>query len=212
MATNAPAVMPRINISYSIFVQYLNNINKGIFRDASIDALGKVQKVHQAQSHFLIWYPDLTAVVLGPAKPPSHRYPSQNEIDKTSRFYSGQENERNMLKPLEEVTASLERQLDCIQLAINKLNPYRGPKDIYGMYHGVLVDAELAKADKEDGTGGIEEQMMEKGIQMSMVLNLVGVCRILERVQHPSTSNRNATNIFPKDLVLCTATGVVMGG
>ncbi|TXC02524.1 hypothetical protein FocTR4_00014994 [Fusarium oxysporum f. sp. cubense] len=159
MATNAPAVMPRINISYSIFVQFLNNINKGIFRDASIDALGKVQKVHQAQSRFLIW------------------------------FYSGQENERNMLKPLEEVTASLERQLDCIQLEINKLNPYRGPKDTYGMYHGVLVDAELAKADKEDGTGGIEEQMMEKEIQMSMVLNLVG-----------------------KDLVLRTATGVVMGG
>ncbi|EMT74276.1 hypothetical protein FOC4_g10002759 [Fusarium odoratissimum] len=147
--------MPRINISYSIFVQFLNNINKGIFRDASIDALGKVQKVHQAQSRFLIWYPDLTAVVLGPAKPPSHRYPSHNEID----------------------------------LEINKLNPYRGPKDTYGMYHGVLVDAELAKADKEDGTGGIEEQMMEKEIQMSMVLNLVG-----------------------KDLVLRTATGVVMGG
>ncbi|KAK2689417.1 hypothetical protein QWA68_011949 [Fusarium oxysporum] len=179
MATNARTVMPRIDISYSIFVQFLSKINKGIFRDASIDALGKVQKVHQAQSRFLIWYPDLTAVVLGPAKPTSHRYPSQNEIDELlgdlrsvrdflfnmeHRFCSGQENERNMLKPLEEVTASLERQLDCIQLAINKLNPYRGPKDIYGMYHGVLVDAELAKADKEDGTGGIEEQMMEMEI------------------------------------------------
>lgn len=70
----------------------------------------------------------------------------------------------------------------------------------------------MAKADKEDGTGGIEEQMMEKEIQMSMVLNLAGVCRILERVQHPSTSNRNATNIFQKDLVHRTATGVVMGG
>ncbi|SCO90389.1 uncharacterized protein FRV6_14517 [Fusarium oxysporum] len=178
MATNAPTVMPRINISYSIFVQFLSKINKGIFRDASIDALGKVQRVHQAQSRFLIWCPDLTAVVLGPAKPTSHRYPSQNEIDELlgdlrsvrdflfdmeHRFYSGQENERNMLKPLE-VTASLERQLDCIQLAINKLNPYRGPKDIYGMYHGVLVDTELAKADKEDGTGGIEEQMMEMEI------------------------------------------------
>ncbi|KAL7756372.1 hypothetical protein ACKLNR_013365 [Fusarium oxysporum f. sp. zingiberi] len=179
MATNAPTVMPRIDISYSIFVQFLSKINKGIFRDASIDALGKVQKVHQAQSRFLIWYPDLTAVVFGPTKPPSHRYPSQNEIDELlgdlrsvrdflfdmeHRFHSGQENERNMLKPLEEVTASLERQLDCIQLAINKLNPYRGPKDIYGMYHGVHVDAELAKADKEDGTGGIEEQMMEMEI------------------------------------------------
>ncbi|KAL9561865.1 hypothetical protein ACKAV7_013788 [Fusarium commune] len=164
MATNAPTVMPRINISY---------------QDASIDALGKVQKVHQAQSRFLIWYPDLTAVVLGTAKPPSHRYPSQNEIDEhlgdlrsvrdflfdiEHRFYSGQENERNMLKPMEEVTAGLERQLDCIQLAINKLYPYRGPKDIYGLYHGVLVDAKLAKADKEDSTGGIEEQMMEMEI------------------------------------------------
>ncbi|EWY84004.1 hypothetical protein FOYG_13785 [Fusarium oxysporum NRRL 32931] len=173
MATNSPTVMPRINISYSIFVQFLSKINKGIFRDASIDALGKVQKVHQAQSRFLIWYPDLTAVVLGPAKPPSHRYPSQNEIDELlgdlrsvsdflfdteHRFSSGQENERNMLKPLEEVTASLERQLDCIQLAINKLNPYRVPKDIYGMYHGVLVTPSWPKLTKRMAPVGLRNR------------------------------------------------------
>ncbi|KAF4960319.1 hypothetical protein FGADI_966 [Fusarium gaditjirri] len=179
MATNAPIVMPFISVSYSDFVRLLSKINKGIFRDASINALGKVQKVHQAQSCFLIWYPDLTAVVLGPVRSPSHRYPSQNEIDELlgdlrsvrdflfgmeHRFYSGQENEWNMLKALEEVAAGLERQLDCIQFAINKLDPYRGPKDIYGMYHGVLVDPKLARADKEGDTGGIEEQMMEMEI------------------------------------------------
>ncbi|KAI3578919.1 hypothetical protein IWW34DRAFT_805554 [Fusarium oxysporum f. sp. albedinis] len=160
MATNSPTVMPRINISYSIFVQFLSKINKGIFRDASIDALGKIQKVHQAQSRFLIWYPDLTAVVLGPAKPPSHRYPSQNEIDELlgdlrsvsdflfdteHRFCSGQENERNMLKPLEE-------------LAINKLNPYRGPKDIYGIYHGVLVTPSWPKLTKRMAPVGLRNR------------------------------------------------------
>ncbi|ENH73276.1 hypothetical protein FOC1_g10008759 [Fusarium oxysporum f. sp. cubense race 1] len=109
MATNAPTVMPRINISYSIFVQFLSKINKGIFRDASIDALGK-NEIDELLG-------DLRSV-------------RGFLFDMEHRFYSGQENERNMLKPLEEVTASLERQLDCIQLAINKLNPYRGPKDI----------------------------------------------------------------------------------
>ncbi|KAF5559415.1 hypothetical protein FPHYL_7103 [Fusarium phyllophilum] len=179
MATNAPTVMPRIGVSYSPFVELLCRINKGAFRDASIDALGKVQKVHQTQSRILKCYPDLTTVILGTARPPSHRYPSQNEIDELlgdlrsvryflfdmeHRFYSGHENEQKMLRPLEEVRASLERQLYCIQLAINKLNPYRGPKDIFGMYCGVLVDDNLARTDREGGTGRIEEQMQEMAI------------------------------------------------
>lgn len=111
--------------------------------------------------------------MLGPAKPPSHRYPSLNEIDELlgdlrsvsdflfdteHRFCSGQENERNMLKPLEEVTASLERQLDCIQLEINKLNPYRGPKDIYGMYHGVLVTPSWPKLTKRMAPVGLRNR------------------------------------------------------
>jgi hypothetical protein len=179
MTTNAPTGMPRINISFSLFAQLLSKINNSPFKNTSIDALGKVQKVQQAQSRFLIWYPELTTVVFGPAKLPCHRYPSQHEIgellddlrsvrdflfDMEHRLYSGQESERNMLKQLEEVTTNLEKQLDCIQLAINKLDPYRGPKDIYGMYHGVLVDAKLAKAPQENGTNEIEEQMMELDI------------------------------------------------
>ncbi|KAF5690741.1 hypothetical protein FDENT_3745 [Fusarium denticulatum] len=179
MATNAPAVIPRIGVSYSTFMEFLCRINKGAFRDASIDALGKVQKVHQAQSRILKCYPDLTTGLLGPTRPPSQRYPSQNEIDEllgdlssvkyflfdmARRFYSGHENERNMLQPLEQVTVSLERQLYHIQLAINKLDPYRGPKDIFGMYCSVLVDENLARTDREGGTGRIEEQMQEMAI------------------------------------------------
>ncbi|KAF4430450.1 hypothetical protein FACUT_8816 [Fusarium acutatum] len=179
MATNAPTVMPRISVSYSTFVELLCRINKGIFKDAAIDTLGKVQKVHQAQSRILKCYPDLTIVILGTARPPSHRYPSQNEIDELlgdlrsvrnflfdmeHRFYSGHENERNMLQLLGEMTAGLERQLYCIQLAINKLDPYRGPKDIYGMYCGVLVDENLARTHEEGGTCRIEEQMKEMEI------------------------------------------------
>ncbi|KAF5582257.1 hypothetical protein FPCIR_9689 [Fusarium pseudocircinatum] len=179
MATNAPTAMPRIGVSYSTFVEFLCRINKGAFRDASIDALGKVQKVHQAQSRILKSYPDLTTVSLGTVRPPFSRYPSQNEIDEllgdlrsvkyflfdmARHFYSGHENERNMLQPLEKVTVSLERQLYCIQLAINKLDPYRGPKDIFGMYCGVLVDENLARTDREGGTGRIEEQMQQIAI------------------------------------------------
>ncbi|KAG5792612.1 hypothetical protein H9Q69_008358 [Fusarium xylarioides] len=179
MATNAPTVMPRIGVSYSTFVELLCRINKGAFRDAAIDTLGKVQKVHQTQSRILKCYPDLTTVILGTARPPAHRYPSQNEIDELlsdlrsvryflfdmeHRFYSGHENERNMLQPLEEVRAVLERQLYCIQLAINKLDPYRGPKDIFGMYCGVLFDENLARTDREGGTGRVEEQMQEMAI------------------------------------------------
>ncbi|KAF4503612.1 hypothetical protein FAGAP_161 [Fusarium agapanthi] len=179
MATNAPAVMPRISVSYSTFVELLCRIDKGVFRDAAIDTLGKVQKVHQAQSRILKCYPDLTIVILGTSRPPAHKYPSQNEIDELlgdlrsvsyflfdmeHRFYSGHENERNMLQPLGEVTAGLERQLSCIQLAINRLDPYRGPKDIFGMYRGVLVDENLARTDKEGGTDRIEEQMKEMEI------------------------------------------------
>ncbi|CVL08182.1 uncharacterized protein FPRN_13365 [Fusarium proliferatum] len=179
MASNAPAVMPRIGVSYSTFVELVCRINKGTFRDAAIDTLGKVQKAHQAQSRILNCYPDLTTVILGTARPPSRRYPSQNEIDELlcdlrivryflfdmeHRFCSGHENERNMLQPLGEVTADLERQLYCIQLAINKLDPYRGPKDIFGMYCGVLVDENLARTDEEGGTGRIEEQMQEMAI------------------------------------------------
>lgn len=179
MATKAPAVMPRIGVSYSTFVELVCRVNKGTFRDAAIETLGKVQKVHQAQSRILNCYPDLTIVTLGPARPPSHRYPSQNEIDELlgdlrsvkyflfdmeHRFYSGHENERNMLQPLGEVTADLEKQLYSIQFAINKLDPYRGPKNIFGMYCGVLVDKNLARTDKEGGTGRIEEQMQEIAI------------------------------------------------
>ncbi|KAF5700040.1 hypothetical protein FMUND_14483 [Fusarium mundagurra] len=179
MATNAPTVIPRIGVSYSTFVELLCRINKGAFRDAAIDTLGKVQKVHQTQSRILKCYPDLTTVILGTTRPPALRYPSQNEIDELlgdlrsvsyflfdmqHRFYSGHENQRNMLQPLEEVRADLERQLYFIQLAINKLDPYRGPKDIFGMYCGVLVDENLAKSDREGGTGKIEEQMREMAI------------------------------------------------
>ncbi|KAF5602735.1 uncharacterized protein FSUBG_7611 [Fusarium subglutinans] len=156
MATNAPGVMPLVSISYS-----------------------KVQKVHQAQSRILNCYLDLTNVVLETSRPLAHRYPSQNEIDELlgdlrsvmyflfdmeHRFYSGHENERNLLQPLGEVTTVLEKQLYCIQLAINKLDPYRGSKDIFGMYCGVLVDENLARTEQEGGTGRIEDQMKEMGI------------------------------------------------
>ncbi|KAF5559332.1 hypothetical protein FNAPI_4776 [Fusarium napiforme] len=179
MATNAPTVIPRIGVSYSTFMESLCRIHKGAFRDAAIGALGKVQKVHQTQLRILKCYPDLTRGILGTTRPPSQRYPSQNEIDEllgdlrsvkyflfdmARRFYSGHENERNMLQPLEEVTVSLERQLFCIQLAINNLDPYRGPKDIFGMYCGVLVDENLAGTDRDGGTGRIEEQMQQMAI------------------------------------------------
>ncbi|KAF5242511.1 hypothetical protein FANTH_8677 [Fusarium anthophilum] len=182
MAANAPGVMPLVSISYGTygtFVELLCKIKKGVFRDAAIDTLGKVQKVHQTQSRILNCYLDLTAVVLETSRPPAHRYPSQNEIDELlgdlrsviyflfdmeHRFYSGHENERNMLKPLGEVTAVLEKQLYCIQLAINKLDPDRGPKDIFGMYCGVLVDENLARTEQEGGTDRIEDQMKEMGI------------------------------------------------
>ncbi|RBR10720.1 hypothetical protein FVER53590_13600 [Fusarium verticillioides] len=178
MATNVPTVIPRVGVSYSTFMESLCRIKKGVFREASIGALGKVQKVHQAQSRILKCYPDLETGILGTARPPSQRYPSQNEIDEllgdlrsvkyflfdmAHRFYSGHENERNMLQPLDEVTVSLEKQLYCIQLAINKQDPYRGPKDIFGMYCGVLVDENLVRTDRE-GTGKIEEQMQQMAI------------------------------------------------
>ncbi|KAF5649427.1 hypothetical protein F52700_701 [Fusarium sp. NRRL 52700] len=176
MATNPPVVMPRFGVSYSTFVELLCKINKSVFRDAAVDTLSKVQKVHQAQSRILKCYPGLTIAILVTARPPAHKYPSQNEIDELlsdlrsvkyflldmeRSFYSGHENEWNILQPLVEVTADLERQLDCIQLAINRLDPYRGPKDIFGMYCGVLVDENLARSDSEGGTGRVEEQMKD---------------------------------------------------
>ncbi|KAH7240177.1 uncharacterized protein BKA55DRAFT_666099 [Fusarium redolens] len=164
MTTNAPTGMPRINISFSLFAQLLSKINNSLFKNTSIDALGKVQKVQQAQSRFLIWYPELTTVHEIGELLDDLRSVRDFLFDMEHRLYSGQESERNMLKQLEEVTTNLEKQLDCIQLAINKLDPYRGPKDIYGMYHGVLVDAKLAKAPQENGTNEIEEQMMELDI------------------------------------------------
>ncbi|KAF9773215.1 hypothetical protein IL306_009014 [Fusarium sp. DS 682] len=177
MASNTEVDIPRMDISYRFFISMLRDINNVGFREVSFDALNKVQKVDETQARFIALYPEITAIVPPAERQLGQRCPSEDEINavlhdirhikssllELQLFWctAGHESEEYILKSLDYVTKGLEEQLDCILLAISRIDPDRVCRNIYGLIHPVPGETNSVDATDQADTDDVEEQMMD---------------------------------------------------